>query len=90
MASTITVAFEFELGELVYGKSARHCMGVRPRPFCILERHAVEYVGGIERLYRLDSFSVECIELFPEIALTRVEPKYCYMSAEAKDEVAHR
>ena len=79
MASSITVTFEFEIGELVFIKSATHIIGSRPKRFLILERVVQQCHGGIQLMYLLD---VPNLPLRPEIALTREEPAYRPVSLE--------
>lgn len=70
--SGFEVDFEFEIGELVFVKSALHADGVRPKYFVIIERLAQQCSGGIQRLYKLAGEE----GVVPEIALTRDEPPY--------------
>lgn len=83
MASSITVTFEFEIGELVFVKGAQHIAGYRPKRFCIAERMVREYSGGIREFYKLTLTDCDWV---PGIVLTRDEPKYRPMSpAEVAD-----
>ncbi len=83
MASEVRATFEFEIGELVFVKSATHIKGSRPKQFLILERVIQQCHGGIQLMYLLD---VPDLPLRPEIALTREEPAYRPVSAaEQKD-----
>jgi len=70
--SEITVNFEFELGDMVYFKSAQHSLGKRPLRFVVYERLAQQCHGGIQRLYKLGTIT----ELVPEILLRNREPEY--------------
>ena len=80
MASTITVAFEFDIGELVFFSDAQHTRGHRPKQFCVTERLAQECHGGVQKLYRLSGTDPR--QMHPEIALTREEPAYRPVSSE--------
>ena len=73
MASEVRATFEFEIGELVYIRSANHAKGVRPRRFIILERIVQQCCGGIQLFYLLDDPN---IPQRSEILLTREEPAY--------------
>lgn len=82
--SRMVVDFEFEIGQIVFFKSANHANGFRPATFAIYERVAQQCHGGIQCLYRLSGIE----GLTPEPMLTRKEPEYRPMSeAELSDRV---
>ncbi len=83
MASEVRATFEFEIGELVYIRSANHAAGVRPRQFVILEQILQQCCGGIQLFYLLDDPNMPQRS---EFLLTREEPAYRPVSeAERKD-----
>jgi hypothetical protein len=73
MPSELTATLEFEVGELVYPRSALHCDGQRPRRFVIVERYVQQCHGGVQKLYRLHGVDGNLVS---EVALTREEPEY--------------
>ena len=70
--SSLTVEFAFEIGDLVYFKSATHDIGNTPVKFVVYERLAQECHGGVQRLYRVLGVK----DWVPEIVLTSVLPPY--------------
>lgn len=71
--SSITVEFEFEIGDLVYFKHAVHDETNKPRPLMICERIVQECPGGVQLQYKVlgDEYGT-CLEL----TLTADEPEY--------------
>lgn len=82
--SSITVDFEFEIGDLVYFRGASHHAGVRPKQFCVYERLAQECHGGIQRMYRVTGGT----DLFPAVLLTKEQPPYQPACEEEQDELS--
>lgn len=66
-AERVVLTFEYAIGEVVFIRCSRHCLGVRPKPFIITERFAQQCHGGTQLLYKL----LGAEDLIPEIALTR-------------------
>lgn len=69
MASSITVEFEFEIGDLVYFKAAMHTDGETPNRFVVTERLAQQCHADIQKLYRLDGVErwIPCVALSAEM-----------------------
>jgi len=75
--SSITVDFEFEIGDTVYFKAARHNLSDSPKGFTVCERGAVECHGGVQRFYRLTGFdNKDPLSGIPCVALTKDKPAY--------------
>ena len=70
--SKLEVEFKFEIGDIVFFRSAQHDKGNRPRPFCIVERLAQQCHADTQRLYVLACNS----GFVPEVALSLEEPSY--------------
>ena len=70
--TSITVDYEFEIGDLVYFQTAAHGRGAQPNRFCVQERLAQECCAGVQKQYRLVGRS----DWIPEFALTRTKPPY--------------
>lgn len=70
--SSITVEFQYEIGELVYLKDELNAFCHVPNSHVIIERVAQQCHGGIQRQYRL----MRLDSWVPEIALQREKPEY--------------
>ncbi len=77
------IDFEFEIGDIVYFKTADHFAGQRPKQFIVVERIAQQCSGGIQLLYKIGAVT----SVISEIELSREEPPYRQMSS---DEVLER
>ena len=73
MNSSLTVEFQFEIGDIVYYRSARNDRDSVPRRFLVMERFAQQCHGGTQILYKLDA---DPHALIPEVCLSREEPAY--------------
>lgn len=71
--SEITVKFAFEIGEVVYFKTAEHDATHTPKQFIITERIAQQQVSRDTLLFYALSNTMENV---PEIMLTRECPVY--------------
>lgn len=71
---TLSVIFDFEIGEMVYFKAARHTMEGFPRRYMIVERIAQQCPGGVQLQYRLGDWDGR--HLTNEIELSRDMPPY--------------
>jgi hypothetical protein len=67
------VEFKFEVGQIVYYRSAANDRDHIPRKFIIIERFAQQCHGGTQILYKLDA---DPKALIPEICFTAEEPEY--------------
>lgn len=70
--SSITVEFQFEIGDFVYMKSAPHTMESVPNAFVVYERIAQQCHGGVQKHYKLGGRD----NMIPETLLTRDRPPY--------------
>lgn len=77
--SKLEVNFAFEIGDLVYIKSASHRMDCVPKRYVVYERIAQQCHGGVQLLYKITSFD----GTFPEVVLTKELPAYEPISEEA-------
>ena len=80
--SSITVEFEFEIGDLVFFKGAQHTAGHRPKQFVVYERIAQQCHGGVQKRYRVGGIT----ELVVEPLLVRDEPPYRATTQESIDD----
>jgi hypothetical protein len=71
--SSLTVEFAFEIGNIVYFRSARHDSRNQPTRYLVFERGAFECHGGVQKMYRVDGFPDRWIS---EPCLTTEEPEY--------------
>lgn len=70
--SSVTVDFDFEIGDEVYLKTARSSFRETPSAVMIIERVAQECHGGVQRLYQLFGYD----NLVPELVLTKQQPPF--------------
>lgn len=63
--SSITVQFQFEIGDIVYFRQSPNNMDNIPNRFLVTERLAQQCHGGIQMLYRLHDRDA----LIPEVAI---------------------
>ena len=70
--SKLEAEMAFEIGDIVYFKTALHDEHARPTAFLVLERFLQECPGGIQKSYVL----TEQQHAVLEIALTKDRPKY--------------
>lgn len=70
--STLTVEFQFEIGDVVYYKNSRHTIDLDPKPHIVVERIAQQCDGGIQTFYKLGTEK----DWAPEIVLTKDMPPY--------------
>lgn len=69
---SVTVSFQFAVGEIVYFRTAQHDHETRPHKFMIVERQMHECSGGMQVAYKLQNSDYLC----PEICLTRDRPEF--------------
>ena len=74
--SVLSGEFKYEIGDMVYFRTASHRDGHRPKRFLIIERFLQQCHGGVQMLYKLDGSSEGIGSLIPEIALTPDEPPF--------------
>ena len=70
--SMLSAELAFEIGDIVYFKTALHDEHSRPIAFMVLERFVQECPGGIQKSYVLTEQSRPIME----IALTKDKPAY--------------
>lgn len=78
--SELIVEFKFEIGDVVFFRTASHSDGNRPRQFLVEEQQAHRCCGGVQLFYKLEGEQLPA----PEIALTTEEPPYRPMAEAAK------
>lgn len=74
--SSITVDFEFEIGDIVYFKDHDHDATRIPYKYVVFERIAQECHGGVQRLYRLCGHGVDMVTMWPAVVLTKDKPAF--------------
>lgn len=82
--SSITVKFEFEIGDFVYYRNAMNDRTHSPFRHIVHERIAQECHGGIQRLYRLDGQEEE----IPEVVLRSTPPLFEETASEVLEDAA--
>lgn len=71
--SELKADMAFDVGDIVYHKSALFTQTITPMPQVVIERHVVECHGGVQKFYKLNEAGAA---LVPEIALTKEKPAY--------------
>jgi len=74
----IEVEFKFEIGQVVYHKTAAHDIVSRPNAFMVVERMMIECPGGVQKSYKLSGKA----EAVNEIALAAELPEFTPESEE--------
>lgn len=70
--STLSAEMAFEIGDVVYFRTAEHRHGTRPKPFIVTGREIEECPGGIQKHYKLGGVSGTAHEM----ELTKEIPPY--------------
>lgn len=73
--SVLQAEMEFEIGDIVYHKTALHS-DERATPFIVIERFVQECHGGIQRQYRISSDRRVDSRLMVATELTKEKPVY--------------
>ena len=84
MSETISITFEFKIGDVVYYKMSNHDHGSRPVQMIVYEQLAQTCHADTQRLYRVSSVK----EWIPEILLSLKEPAMRIRSDESIAEEA--
>ena len=82
MGSELKAEFEFEIGDIVYLKTADHNDHIRPAKLMVTDRIIMECHGGIQTFYKVDKTQ----DMIPSIVLTGEMPPAdpdCYRAPEA-------
>ena len=71
MSHFVTVEFAFNIGEVVWHRAAVAGGQYKPHAWIVIERHAVQCHGGVQKFYKLNDCAGPMV---PELALTSDEP----------------